>query len=310
MKKILVTGGAGFLGCHLCNRLINDGNEVFCIDNLYTGSTKNIEKLLNNHKFHLLVADISKPINFCSRLDQIYNLACPASPQHYQRDPVHTVKTSVIGMLQMLDLAKETGARILQASTSEVYGDPHEHPQTEEYWGNVNPIGLRANYDEGKRVAETLCFDYHRQYDIDIKVARIFNTYGPGMDINDGRVVSNFIVQAIKNEDITVYGSGNQSRSFQYVSDLIDGLVLLMNSEYHGPFNIGNPKEFTMIELANFIIELTGSRSQIIFKDLPKDDPKRRKPDINKMIKYLGWKPVVDVKDGVRSTINYFKEII
>lgn len=310
MKKILVTGGAGFLGSHLCKKLIDNGNEVFCIDNFYTGSSKNIDSLLNNHRFHLLIADISKPINFCSRLDEIYNLACPASPPHYQKDPVHTVKTNVIGMLQMLDLAKETGSRILQASTSEVYGDPSVHPQVEEYWGNVNPIGLRANYDEGKRVAETLCFDYYRQYNIDIKVARIFNTYGPNMDVNDGRVVSNFIIQAIKNEDITMYGDGKQSRSFQYVTDLIDGLIMFMNSEHHGPFNVGNPQELTMIELANLIIDITKSKSKIVWQDLPKDDPKRRKPDISKMKKYLNWNPIVNVEDGIRSTIDYFKKVI
>lgn len=310
MKRILITGGAGFIGSHLCEKLINEGNEVFCVDNFYTGSINNIEHLSDNHRFHLIINDISKPVNFCSRLDQIYNLACPASPPHYQKDPVHTVKTSVIGTLQMLELARDTGARFLQASTSEVYGDPAVHPQTEDYWGNVNPIGIRSCYDEGKRVGETLCFDFHRQYGVDIKIVRIFNTYGPKMDKNDGRVISNFITQAIKGEPITVYGDGTQSRSFQYVDDLIEGMTRLMDSDYHGPLNIGNPDEYTMNEMAQTIIKLTGSQSEIVYKDLPKDDPKRRRPNISKARSLLGWKPTIDVGDGLKHTVDYFNKIL
>lgn len=306
--KILVTGGAGFLGSHLCSKLLSEGHEVFCLDNFYTGSNSNIKDLRDNKNFHLSVADISKPINFCSRLDQIYNLACPASPPHYQRDPVHTVKTNVIGTLQMLELAKETGAKLLQASTSEVYGDPVEHPQPESYWGNVNPIGLRSCYDEGKRVAETLCSDFKRQYKVDTKIVRIFNTYGPNMDVNDGRVVSNFIIQALRNIDITMYGDGKQSRSFQYVDDLINGMTLLMNSEHSGPYNIGNPDEYTMFELAQIIIGITGSKSKIIWSDLPKDDPKRRKPNIENAMKDLGWMPKTDLIEGLKKTIVYFNK--
>jgi len=269
--RVAVTGGAGFLGSHLCRRLLKEGHEVFCIDNFYTGNNSNIVDLKMNPNFHLVVSDISKPINFCSRLDEIYNLACPASPPHYQKDPVHTVKTNVIGTLHMLELAKETGAKIMQASTSEIYGDPAVHPQTEEYWGNVNPMGIRSCYDEGKRVAETLCFDFHRQYGVNIKVVRIFNTYGPFMDRHDGRVISNFINQALRDEPITIYGDGSQSRSFQYVDDLINGFVSLMGSEFHGPYNMGNPEEYTMLELADTIIDMTGSNSELVYKDLPKD---------------------------------------
>lgn len=308
--KVLVTGGAGFLGSHLCKKLIAEGNEVFCIDNFYTGDSKNIDQLMKNSNFHLLIADISKPINFCSKIDQIYNLACPASPPHYQRDPVHTTKTSVMGTLQMLELAKETGAKILQASTSEIYGDPDVHPQVEEYRGNVNPNGLRACYDEGKRVAETLCFDFHRQYNVDIKIVRIFNTYGPNMDVNDGRVVSNFITQALKNEDITMYGDGKQSRSFQYVDDLIDGMILLMNSKFHGPYNMGNPEEYTMLELSDIIIKMTESNSKIVWGDLPKDDPKRRKPNIEKAKNDLGWEPKFMIGEGLQNAINYFRDAL
>ena len=310
MKRILVTGGAGFVGSHLCEKLINEGNEVFCVDNFYTGSIDNIQHLQDSPKFHLIIADISKPINFCSRLDEIYNLACPASPPHYQRDPVHTVKTSVIGTLQMLELAKETGAKFLQASTSEIYGDPAVHPQVEEYWGNVNPIGVRSCYDEGKRVAETLCFDFLRQYNVDIKVVRIFNTYGPNMDKNDGRIISNFITQALKNEKITVYGDGSQSRSFQYITDLISGMATLMKSDLHGPYNIGNPDEYNMNEVAKIIIDATGSSSEIVHQELPKDDPKRRRPEISKSRKDLGWSPKTGFRDGINQTVEFFKKIL
>jgi len=310
MNRILITGGAGFLGSHLCERLLNEGNEILCADNFYTGSRQNIHHLLENKNFELLRHDITHPLFV--EVDQIYNLACPASPIHYQFDPVQTTKTSVLGAINMLGLAKRLKIPILQASTSEVYGDPEVHPQPESYRGNVNPIGPRACYDEGKRCAETLFFDYHRQHDVEIKVIRIFNTYGPNMNPDDGRVVSNFIVQALKGEDITIYGDGEQTRSFCYVSDLIDGMIRLMNSEkgFSGPVNMGNPIEFTMIELAEQIIKLTGSKSKLIFKDLPEDDPLQRKPVIDLAFKKLKWTPRVDLQEGLNYTILYFSELI
>lgn len=309
-KKIIVTGGAGFLGSHLCNKLVNENNDVFCIDNFYTGRKCNISHLLLRDNFHLINADISRQINFFTDVDEIYNLACPASPPHYQKDPVHTIETNVNGTLQMLKQAREAGAKILQASTSEVYGDPDCHPQSEEYWGNVNPLGIRSCYDEGKRVAETLCSDFLRQYNVDTKIVRIFNTYGPNMAINDGRVISNFIIQALKGEPLTMYGDGSQSRAFQYVDDLIDGITKMMQSSCHGPINIGNPNEFTMLELAEIIIELINSNSKIIYSNLPKDDPKRRRPNITKAKIELNWEPKVGLKDGLKKTINYFQNII
>ena len=310
MKKIMVTGGAGFLGSHLCRRLIREGHDVLAVDNFYTGKRKNVDDLLNNPRFELMRHDVTFPLYV--EVDEIYNLACPASPIHYQNDPVQTTKTSVHGAINMLGLAKRLKAKILQASTSEVYGDPMIHPQHEAYWGNVNPIGIRSCYDEGKRCAETLFFDYWRQHQLRIKVARIFNTYGPSMQVNDGRVVSNFIVQALNNKPITIYGDGSQTRSFCYVDDLIDGLIKLMNSanEVTGPVNLGNPNEFTMIELANKVIELTFSRSEIIFEPLPQDDPKQRQPDINLAKDLLGWQPSVELSDGLSTTINYFQSII
>lgn len=310
MKKILVTGGAGFLGSHLCERLINEGNDVLCVDNFYTGSKKNIAHLLPHPHFELMRHDVTFPLYV--EVDEIYNLACPASPSHYQNDPVQTTKTSVHGAINMLGLAKRLRAKILQASTSEVYGDPEVHPQKEEYWGRVNPIGIRSCYDEGKRCAETLFFDYWRQHQVEIKVARIFNTYGPRMDPNDGRVVSNFIVQALNGDPITIYGDGSQTRSFCYVSDLIDGLIKLMAShkDFTGPINIGNPSEFTMLGLAQKVINLTKSGSSITFKSLPQDDPKQRQPDIELANRILGWKPSVDLDDGLIKTIQYFKEVI
>lgn len=306
----MVTGGAGFLGSHLCRRLIREGHDVLAVDNSYTGTKKNVDDLLNNPRFELMRHDITFPLYV--EVDEVYNLACPASPIHYQNDPVQTTKTSVHGAINMLGLAKRLKAKILQASTSEVYGDPMVHPQTEDYWGNVNPIGIRSCYDEGKRCAETLFFDYWRQHQLRIKVARIFNTYGPSMQVNDGRVVSNFIVQALNNKPITIYGDGSQTRSFCYVDDLIDGLIKLMNSanEVTGPVNLGNPNEFTMIELANKVIELTLSRSEIIFEPLPQDDPKQRQPDINLAKDLLGWQPTVELSDGLSTTINYFQSII
>lgn len=309
-RRVLVTGGAGFLGSFLCERLLEQGNDVVCVDNLFTGSKDNIRHLLDNNCFEFIRHDVIQPIYV--ECDQIYNLACPASPIQYQRDPIYTTKTSIYGAFNALGLAKRTGARILQASTSEVYGDPSCNPQPEDYHGNVNSIGPRSCYDEGKRVAETLFFDYHRQHNVDIKIMRIFNTYGPRMDIGDGRVVSNFIVQALKNEDITVYGDGKQTRSFCYVEDLINGMIKVMNSrnDFTGPVNIGNPEELSMIQLAEIIIELTGSKSNIIFEDLPVDDPKQRRPDINMAMAELDWKPKVDVKEGLRRTINYFKKLI
>lgn len=303
--RILVTGGAGFIGSHLCERLLSEGNEVVCIDNFFTGSKRNIMHLLDNHRFELIRHDIVEPILL--EVDRIYNLACPASPIHYQYNPVKTVKTSVMGAINMLGLAKRVRARILQASTSEVYGDPQIHPQVEGYWGNVNPIGLRSCYDEGKRVAETLMMDYHRQNSVDVRIIRIFNTYGPRMAENDGRVVSNFIIQALKGEDITVYGKGEQTRSFCYVSDLVDGMIRMMECDgFIGPVNLGNPAETTILEFAEKIIKLTGSGSKIIFKPLPADDPKQRRPDISLAGEKLGWSPRVVVDEGLKQTIDYF----
>ena len=309
-KRILITGGAGFLGSHLCERLLNEGNEVICLDNFFTGDKKNVEHLLDNHYFELIRHDVTFPISL--EVDEIYNLACPASPPHYQFDPVQTTKTSVIGAINMLDLAKRCKAKILQASTSEVYGDPEVHPQPESYRGAVSTTGIRACYDEGKRCAETLFFDYYRQYDVDIKVMRIFNTYGPNMNPYDGRVVSNFIVQALKGEDITMYGDGTQSRSFCYVDDLIDGMIRLMNSRdgFTGPVNIGNPVEFTMLELAQQVIKLTGTKIKIIFQPLPQDDPLQRQPIIDLAKKELNWAPVIKLEDGLKKTIKYFQNVI
>lgn len=309
-KRVLVTGGAGFLGSHLCERLLEDRCDVLCIDNFFTGTRGNIEHLLGNASFELLRHDITFPLYV--EVDQIYNLACPASPVHYQFDPVQTTKTSVMGAINMLGLAKRTKARILQASTSEVYGDPTVHPQQESYWGNVNPIGPRSCYDEGKRCAETLFFDYYRQHNMEIRVVRIFNTYGPRMHPRDGRVVSNFIVQALQGNDITIYGDGMQTRSFCYVSDLIDGIVRMMNNEaaFVGPVNLGNPGEFTMLELANAVLELTGSHSRLIFKPLPDDDPRQRQPDIRQASEKLGWAPRVELQAGLRPTIDYFKDLL
>ena len=308
MKKILVTGGAGFIGSHLCERLLKEGNEVICLDNFFTGSKDNIVHLMDNPYFEVIRHDIEEPILI--EVDEIYNLASPASPIHYQKDPVKTVRTNVMGAINVLDIAKRCGAKVLQASTSEVYGDPEIHPQIEEYRGNVNPIGPRACYDEGKRCAETLFFDYHREYGVNIKIVRIFNTYGPKMAINDGRVVSNFIIQALKNEDITIYGNGSQTRSFCYVDDLVDGLIKMMNSNYIGPINLGNPEEYTILELAKIIITLTNSKSKIIFKELPQDDPKQRQPDITKAKKYLNWKPQVSLEEGLKKTIKYLRSKI
>lgn len=308
--RVLVTGGAGFIGSHLCDRLIQDGNDVICVDNLFTGSKDNIRHLLGNPYFEFIRHDVTQPIYV--ECDQIYNLACPASPKWYQKDPIYTFQTSIYGAMNCLGLAKRTGARVLQASTSEIYGDPQVHPQPESYWGNVNTIGIRSCYDEGKRAAETLFFDYHRQYDVDIKVMRIFNTYGPRMDIGDGRVVSNFIIQALKNEDITIYGEGNQTRSFCYVDDLIEGMVRLMNSrdDFTGPVNIGNPGEFTIKELANITIELTGSSSKLVYEALPSDDPTKRKPIIDLAKKELGWEPQRQLREGLSKTIEYFKSVL
>ena len=309
-KRVLVTGGAGFLGSHLCEKLLHQGCSVICVDNFYTGQKSNITHLMNDHNFELIRHDITFPLYL--ELDEIYNLACPASPDHYQYDPVQTTKTSVHGSINMLGLAKRTGAKIFQASTSEVYGDPEVHPQVESYWGKVNPIGKRACYDEGKRCAETLFFDYHRQHALIIKVARIFNTYGPKMQPDDGRVVSNFIVQALKGNDITIYGDGSQTRSFCYVDDLVTGIMLFMGSDdtFTGPINIGNPMELTIRGLAEKIIILTKSKSKILFKSLPEDDPKKRQPDISLATKKLGWKPRVKIDDGLSNTIQYFKTIL
>ena len=305
MKKILVTGGAGFLGSHLCDRLVAQGHHVLCVDNYFTGSKKNIEHLLDYKNFEVIRQDICIPLYV--EVDEIYNLACPASPYYYQLDPIQTMKTSVIGAFNMLGLAKRTGAKILQASTSECYGDPEVHPQPETYWGNVNPIGIRSCYDEGKRAAETLFMDYHRKHGVDIKIMRIFNTYGPRMNVNDGRVVSNFIVQALKGDAITVYGDGSQTRSFCYFEDNLNGMMALMGENYHLPVNIGNPGEFTMLELAEKVIQLTRSSSKIIHMPLPQDDPKQRKPDISKAWQYLNWEPTVNLENGLIKTIEYFR---
>lgn len=310
MSRILVTGGAGFLGSHLCDQLIEAGNEVICVDNLFTGSKDNISHLLSNPKFTFICHDITEPL-YDVDVDQIYNLACPASPPFYQVDPIKTAKTSVYGAINMLGLAKRCHARILQASTSEVYGDPLVHPQPESYRGNVNPHGIRSCYDEGKRMAEALFFDYHRQHNVDIKVIRIFNTYGPRMNPNDGRVVSNFIVQALKGEDITIYGDGKQTRSFCYVDDLIEGMIRMMNSEnFTGPVNLGNPGEFTMLELAQKVLELTGSDSKLVYMPLPGDDPTQRKPVIDLAKEKLDWEPAIALEEGLKKTIEYFKSII
>lgn len=310
MNKILVTGGAGFLGSHLCERLLSDGHDIICVDNFFTGNKGNVTQMLGNPRFELMRHDVTFPLYV--EVDQIYNLACPASPVHYQYDPVQTTKTSVLGAINMLGLAKRTKARIFQASTSEVYGDPDVHPQPEGYWGKVNPIGIRSCYDEGKRCAETLFFDYHRQHNLDIKVARIFNTYGPRMHPNDGRVVSNFIVQALKGENITIYGDGQQTRSFCYVDDLIEGFVRLMNTElgFTGPMNLGNPGEFTMLELAEKVLKLVGGKSMLTFMPLPADDPKQRQPNIELAKSTLQWEPKVCLEDGLKQTIIYFRKIL
>lgn len=310
MKKILVTGGAGFLGSHLCERLIQQGHDVLCVDNFYTGNKDNVRNLLGNPHFELMRHDVTFPLYV--EVDEIYNLACPASPIHYQHDPVQTTKTSVHGAINMLGLAKRVKAKILQASTSEVYGDPEIHPQTESYWGRVNPVGIRSCYDEGKRCAETLFFDYWRQHKLRVKVVRIFNTYGPRMHPNDGRVVSNFIVQALRGEDLTIYGDGSQTRSFCYVDDLVEAMVRAMNTEdsFTGPVNIGNPHEFTMLELADAVISLTGSQSKIVHRVLPSDDPKQRQPDISLANDALDWRPSVDLEHGLTRTIDYFRNIL
>ena len=309
-SRILITGGAGFLGSHLCERLLNESHDIICLDNFFTGTKENVSHLLGHPNFEILRHDVTFPLYV--EVDQIYNLACPASPIHYQRDPVQTTKTSVHGAINMLGLAKRTKARIFQASTSEVYGDPEVHPQLESYWGRVNPIGLRSCYDEGKRCAETLFFDYQRQHNLDIKVVRIFNTYGPHMHPNDGRVVSNFIVQAMKGEDITIFGDGQQSRSFCYVDDMIEGFVRMMGSErgFSGPVNMGNPGEFTMLELAEMVIKLVGGRSKLTYLPLPTDDPRQRQPDISLAKEKLGWEPKVLLEDGLMETINYFRKLL
>jgi len=309
-KRILVTGGAGFLGSHLCTRLLNEGHDVICVDNFFTGTKKNVISLMNNPHFELMRHDVTFPLYV--EVDEIYNLACPASPIHYQHDPVQTTKTSVHGAINMLGLAKRVKAKIFQASTSEVYGDPSVHPQTESYWGHVNPIGVRSCYDEGKRCAETLFFDYRRQHNLRIKVARIFNTYGPHMHPNDGRVVSNFIVQALQNLPITIYGDGSQSRSFCYVDDLIDAFVRLMDTsdDITGPVNMGNPNEFTIKELAGKVIDLTGSKSKLIYEPLPTDDPTQRQPDITLAKETLGWEPKIELEEGLKSTIDYFEKLM
>ncbi len=307
--KILVTGGAGFIGTHLCSRLIREGHEVICLDNFFTGQKSNVSKLLDNPRFELIRHDITLPILL--EVEQIYNLACPASPIHYQYNPIKTMKTSIIGTLNMLGLAKRVKARILQASTSEVYGDPLQHPQKEEYWGNVNPIGIRSCYDEGKRAAETLMMDYYRQNNVDVRIIRIFNTYGPFMHENDGRVVSNFIVQALRGQDITVYGDGSQTRSFCYVDDLVSGMIKMMNqNDFIGPVNLGNPEEYTVIELAKKVIKMTESSSKIVFKPLPENDPTRRRPDISLAKEKLNWQPTVVVDEGLKKTIEYFREVV
>ena len=311
MKRILITGGAGFVGSHLAKRLLNEGNEIICLDNYFTGNKNNIIELLSNPHFEMVRHDITEP--YYAEVDEIYNLACPASPVHYQYTPIKTMKTSVMGAINTLGLAKRVNAKILQASTSEVYGDPSVHPQTESYWGNVNPIGIRSCYDEGKRCAETLFMDYHNQNQVAIKIIRIFNTYGPKMNPSDGRVVSNFIVQALKGENITIFGDGLQTRSFQYVDDLVEGMIRMMNSEdsFLGPVNIGNPNEFTMLELAQAVIELTGSNSKIIHMPLPQDDPKQRQPDISLAKEKLqGWEPKIQLREGLITTISYFDDLL
>ncbi|MBR5175504.1 MAG: SDR family oxidoreductase [Bacteroidales bacterium] len=310
MKQILVTGGAGFIGSHLCERLVNEGNAVICLDNYYSGSKKNVWHLIGHPGFELVRHDVTEP--YRAEIDEIYNLACPASPVFYQYDPIQTTKTSVFGTFNMLGLAKRTKAKILQASTSEVYGDPVEHPQQEGYWGNVNPIGIRSCYDEGKRCAESLCFDYHRIHGVDVKVIRIFNTYGPRMAVNDGRVVSNFVVQALKGEDITIYGDGSQTRSFQYVSDLVEGMIKMMATPagFTGPVNLGNPGEFTMLELAEKVLSKVGGKSKIVFRPLPADDPKMRRPDITLAKKELGWEPKVSLDEGLDEVITYFRQVL
>lgn len=308
MKKILVTGGAGFIGSHLCTRLISEGHRVICLDNLFTGTKSNIAHLMENPRFTFVCHDVEYPYDV-DGLDEIYNLACPASPIHYQYDAVKTIKTSVLGAINMLGLARKSNAKIMQASTSEVYGDPYVHPQVESYWGNVNPVGIRSCYDEGKRCSETLFMDYHRQYGVRIKIIRIFNTYGPRMLANDGRVVSNFVVQALQNEDLTIYGSGNQTRSFQYVDDLIEGMLRMMatDDDFVGPVNLGNPNEFSILELAEKVIKLTESRSRLIFKPLPHDDPRQRQPDIELARTRLGWQPTVQLYEGLMHMIEFFK---
>lgn len=310
MKRILITGGAGFLGSHLCERLLNEGHDVICLDNFFTGSKNNIAHLMGRTHFELIRHDIINPIYL--EVDEIYNLACPASPVHYQYNPIKTIKTNVMGAINVLGIAKRTRAKVLQASTSEVYGDPDVHPQQESYWGRVNPIGIRSCYDEGKRAAECLMMDYRRQNAVNTRIARIFNTYGPRMAVNDGRVVSNFILQALQNRDITVYGDGSHTRSFCYASDLIDGLIRLMNApdDFFGPVNLGNPVEFTILELARRVIDLTGSRSKIVFQPLPSDDPSQRKPDITLAREKLGWQPGISLEQGLAGTIAYFKEIL
>lgn len=310
MKRILVTGGAGFLGSHLCERLLREGNDVVCLDNYFTGQKQNVVHLLDNPYFELVRHDVTSP--YFIEVDEIYNLACPASPVHYQYNPIKTVKTSVMGAINMLGLAKRIKAKVLQASTSEVYGDPEQHPQKESYWGHVNPIGPRACYDEGKRCAETLFVNYHKQNNVRIKIIRIFNTYGPRMHPNDGRVVSNFIVQALKGQDITIYGDGKQTRSFQYVDDLIEGMIRLMNApdQFTGPVNIGNPGEFTMLELAEKVIRLTETKSKIVFQPLPADDPMQRRPDITLAKEALGWEPKINLDEGLKRTIEYFRSIV
>ena len=309
MKRILVSGGAGFIGSHLCTRLVNEGHDVICLDNFFTGSKDNIKHLMGNHHFEVVRHDVTYP--YSAEVDEIYNLACPASPIHYQHDPIQTAKTSVLGAINMLGLAMRLDAKILQASTSEVYGDPIIHPQPESYWGNVNPVGYRSCYDEGKRCAETLFMDYYRQNQTRIKIIRIFNTYGPRMLPNDGRVVSNFIIQALNNEDITIYGDGKQTRSFQYIDDLIEGMVRMMDTEddFTGPINIGNPNEFPVLELAERVIRMTGSTSKIVFKPLPTDDPKQRQPDIKLAKEKLGWQPTVELEDGLKRMIEYLKNV-
>lgn len=309
-KKVLVTGGAGFLGSHLCDRLVESGHDVICVDNLFTGSKRNIEHLLGMTNFEFLRHDVTFPLYL--EVDEIYNLACPASPIHYQYDPVQTLKTSVHGAINILGLAKRTGAKVFQASTSEVYGDPTVHPQPESYWGNVNPIGVRSCYDEGKRCAETLFFDYHRQHQVRVKVARIFNTYGPRMHPADGRVVSNFIVQALRNEPITIYGDGSQTRSFCFVDDLVDGFLAMMAShdELVGPMNLGNPYEFTMLELASLVISVTGSGSELVYQPLPQDDPRQRQPNISLANRELGWAPSIALEDGLERTVRYFRSVL